>query len=178
MRLTAILAIDQAGAIGQTSSPTGLPWPRLARDMQRFRNATMGRVCIVGRKTYDTLPPLPGRRLAVLTRDRGHQFPPWPHPKSVYDISHSSPHSLVTFLRACGTAGDVMVIGGAEVYRALLPLCDRILLTEVLASYPAADVRLGSVASVTDGFTMLSRETFDPDEATLVSVAFSEWARR
>ena len=160
MRLTAILAISQCGAIGQTSSPTGMPWPRLARDLRRFRDATMGRVCIVGRKTYDTLPPLKGRRLAVLTRDV----------RSVVatGVRYYDATAAINAARWAGES-EVMVIGGAEVYRQLLPDCDRILLTEVMASYPAADVRLGSVADVTHGCTMLARETLDPDETTPVS---------
>jgi dihydrofolate reductase len=72
---------------------------------------------------------------------------------------------------------EVMVIGGAEVYRALLPFCDRVLLTEVRATYPEADVRLGTVADITHGLRCLSRETLGPDESTPVSVVFSEWVR-
>lgn len=171
MKLTAILAVSTDGAIGDTRSPTGMPWPRLARDMKRFRDATMGRMCIVGRKTYDTLPPLPGRKLWVLTRGQSTvMLRPgvcaWPPSvdMALWALSqHREP--------------EVFVIGGAEVYRALLPLCDRILLTEVHASYPDADVRLGPVASITDGFRMLGRETHDPDESSPARVSFSEWVR-
>lgn len=171
MRLTAILAVSRDGKIGDTTSPTGMPWPRLARDMRRFRDATMGKVCIVGRKTYDLLPPLKGRRLAVVTRQHV-----WPTdgPKAIYDAGY--PDTLVRVMREHGEP-EVMVIGGAEVYRALLPSCDRILLTEVRATYPEADVRLGSVADITHGLRCLSRETLGPDESTPVQVVFSEWVR-
>jgi dihydrofolate reductase len=174
MRLTAILAISTDGAIGQTTSPTGMPWPRLSADLRRFRDATMGRVCIVGRKTYDGLPPLPGRRLAVLTRDRELCFPPHPDPKAVY-AGAMPPQVMLSVFRL--REEEVMVIGGAEVYRALLPSCDRVLLTEVRATYPEADVRLGSVADITHGLRCLSRETLGPDESTPVGVVFSEWVR-
>jgi dihydrofolate reductase len=72
---------------------------------------------------------------------------------------------------------EAVVIGGAEVYRALLPSCDRVLLTEVQATYPAADVFLGTAADITHGLRCLSRETLGPDEATPVRLVFSEWVR-
>ena len=171
MRLTAILAVSRDGKIGDTTSPTGMPWPRLARDMKRFRDATMGKVCVVGRKTYDLLPPLKGRRLAVVTRQHV-----WPTdgPKAIYDAGY--PDTLVRVMREHGEP-EVMVIGGAEVYRALLPQCDRILLTEVHATYPDADVRLGPPTTLTEGLLCLSRETFAPDEANPLRVTFSEWVK-
>ena len=175
MRLTAILAVSTDGAIGDTRSPTGMPWPRLARDLRRFRDATMGKVVLVGRTTYETLPAsgLPGRRIVVVTRNAswsaGH---PDTHPLCVRAMGR-----LDNVLRMVDNQPEVFVIGGAEVYRALLPACDRILLTEVHAAYPDADVRLGPVASITDGFRMLSRETHDPDESSPVRVSFSEWVR-
>ena len=170
MRLTAILAISQCGAIGQTTSPTGLPWPRLARDLRRFRDATMGRVCIVGRKTYETLPPLPGRRLAVLSRNR-ERCDPQLGPKSAYAIGLPQ-QKLLAALHGAGES-EVMVIGGAEVYRALLPRCDRLLLTVVHGTWPADTF----VERPTEGFTRLSVETHDPEPDSPARVTFSEWVR-
>lgn len=69
---------------------------------------------------------------------------------------------------------SVIVIGGAEVYRALLPRCERVYLTTVEARYPQADVRLDPV-EVTHGRTCLSREHHQPDESNPVAVTFSEW---
>mgnify|MGYP002136219120 FL=1 len=168
MKLTAILAISTDGAIGQTTSPTGMPWPRLSADMRRFRDATMGRVCIVGRKTYDGLPPLKGRCLAVLTRDVRAVV--------ANGVRYYDANAVLTAAMAAGEE-EVMVIGGAEVYRSLLPSCDRVLLTEVRATYPEANVRLGGVADITHGLRCLSRETLGPDESTPVGVVFSEWVR-
>ena len=129
MRLTAILAVSRDGKIGDTTSPTGMPWPRLARDMKRFRDATMGKVCVVGRKTYDLLPPLKGRRLAVVTRQHV-----WPTdgPKAIYDAGY--PDTLVRVMREHGEP-EVMVIGGEEVYRQFLPLAGRQYLTMVAGHY-------------------------------------------
>ena len=171
MRLTAILAVSRDGALGSTTSPTGMPWPRLQRDLHRFREATMGRVCIVGRKTYEGLPRLPGRRLAVLT-GKGASL----HVSAAASLhsAHQSVDDALTFLAG---ESDVMVIGGAEVYRAMLPLCDRLLLTVVERDYPDADVRLDRPDALTAGLVCLAREYHQPDESNPVGVTFSEWVR-
>ena len=175
MKLTAILAVSTDGAIGDTRSPTGMPWPRLARDLRRFRDATMGKITLMGRKTYDTLPAsgLPGRRIVVATRNAAWSPGHLPgDPRCVRVLGR-----IDNVLRILPDGEEIMVCGGAEVYRALLPACDRILLTEVHAAYPDADVRLGPVASITDGFRRLTRETHDPDESSPVRLSFSEWVR-
>lgn len=175
MRLTAILAVSRDGALGSTTSPTGMPWPRLQRDLRRFREATMGKVVLTGRKTYETLPPrgLPGRRIAVLTRNAawsaGH--PPG-DPRCVRVLGPLD--GVLPLLRR---EEEVMVIGGAEVYRAMLPRCDRLLLTTVERDYPDADVRLDRPGALTDGLVCLAREYHAPDESNPVGVTFSEWVR-
>ena len=173
MRLTAILALSQDGALGDTTAPGGMPWPRLSRDLRRFRELTDGKVCLVGRRTYDTLPPkgLPGRRLAVLTRNPGSVTRAPLRGDMV--LACASVESLI----ACGSdEPEVMVIGGAEVYRALLPLCERVYLTTVSANYPNADVRLDP-AEVTDGRRCLSTEWHAADSDNPVGLRFSEWVK-
>ena len=81
---------------------------------------------------------------------------------------------LHTLGRILDADEPVVVIGGAEVYRALLPRCERVYLTTVEADYPEADVRL-DVAEVTHGRTCLSREHHQPDESNPVGVTFVEW---
>lgn len=171
MRLTAILAVSRDGALGSTTSPTGMPWSRLQRDLRRFREATMGRVCIVGRKTYEGLPPLPDRRLMVMTRT--HASVSSRAARSVVGVAHSVDDALESFVYE----PEFMVIGGAEVYRALLPRCDRLLLTVVERDYPDADVRLDRPDALTAGLVCLAREYHQPDESNPVGVTFSEWVR-
>lgn len=149
-RLTAILALSADGALGDTTAPGGMPWSRLSRDLRRFRELTMGKACLVGRKTYDTLPRLPGRTLAVLT----HSVRDFP--RGDVALSGGSVQSALSWAKDAGYE-EVYVIGGAEVYRALLPLCERVYLTTISASYPNADVRLDH-AEVTDGRRCLSTE--------------------
>lgn len=171
MKLTAILATDCAGAIGQG---TGLPWPRMSRDLRRFRDATMGKACLVGRKTYETLPPLNGRHLLVVTRGTLQaRRASWRGAIAgfVPDLDRFDPSVPLPF--PVENPSEIVVIGGAEVYRALLPLCDRLLLTLVHGEWPADTW----IERPTEGFVQIASETHDPDEASPARLTFSEWVR-
>jgi dihydrofolate reductase len=116
--VTAILARADNGTIGRDG---GLPW-RIPGDFKRFKALTMGAPMIMGSKTFASLPGLlPGRRHIVLTRDRG-----WSVPGA--EVAHSVDEAL-----DLAPNTDVFVIGGAEVYRLMLPHTTRIELTEVHA---------------------------------------------
>jgi len=121
--ITLILARAANGVIGAGGK---LPW-HLPADLRRFKQRTMGRPMIMGRKTFDSLPAvLEGRRHIVLTRDAEWQ-----------DENAEVAHGVEEALRMAN-APQVMVIGGAEIYRLFLPLADRIDLTEV-GLEPAGD---------------------------------------
>ena len=115
-RITLILARADNGVIGRDGQ---LPW-RLPADLRRFKALTMGKPMIMGRKTFDSFPsPLPGRRHIVLTRDAA-----WAAPGA-------EPVASLDDALALAGPGEVMVIGGAEVFALFLPRADRIELTEV-----------------------------------------------
>ncbi|AJP73263.1 dihydrofolate reductase [Sphingomonas hengshuiensis] len=110
------LARADNGVIGRDG---GLPW-RLPADLKRFKAQTMGKPMVMGRKTFESFPsPLPGRRHIVLTRDAA-----WAAPGA--EVAHS-PEAAI----ALAGAGEVAVIGGAEVFALFLDRADRIELTEV-----------------------------------------------
>jgi dihydrofolate reductase len=89
--------------------------------MHHFRNVTMDKPMIMGRKTFNSLPRLLDRRRhIVLTRD-----PNWTAEGA------EAVHSVEEALAATAGADEATVIGGAEVYRLLLPCADKIWLTEV-----------------------------------------------
>ncbi len=112
-----VVAVARNGVIGHTN---GLPW-RLPRDLAFFKRLTMGHPIIMGRKTYESIgKPLPGRLNIVVTRSPGFRAPGC--------TVVSSPEEAY---RAAGGAGEVFVIGGAQLYAAALPSADRIYLTEV-----------------------------------------------
>ena len=112
-----VVAAARNGVIGKDGA---IPW-RLPEDMRRFKALTLGHTVVMGRKTWDSLPPknrpLPGRRNLVVTRD------------AAWRADGAERAALDETL----AGGDIFVIGGAEIYRAALPLADRIELTEVHA---------------------------------------------
>lgn len=124
--ITLILARAANGVIGADGR---MPW-HLPADLRRFKQLTMGRPMIMGRKTFDSLPALlEGRRHIVLTRDTGWQ-----------EEGAEVAHSIEAALRLAN-APHVMVIGGAEIHALFLPLAHRIELTEVMLE-PAGDAAI------------------------------------
>jgi dihydrofolate reductase len=117
--ITLVLAMAENGVIGKDGA---IPW-RIGEDMKRFKALTLGKPVVMGRKTWDSLPkkPLPGRKNIVVTRDTG-----WSAPGAVSETLLD-----VALDIAAKESDETMVIGGAEIYRALLPRADRIELTEV-----------------------------------------------
>ena len=114
--ITLVLARAANGVIGADGK---MPW-HLPADLRRFKQLTMGRPMIMGRKTFDSLPAiLEGRRHIVLTRD-----PDW-------QDEGAEPVATIEEALKLANAPHVMVIGGAEIYRLFLPQADRIELTEV-----------------------------------------------
>lgn len=118
-----VLARADNGVIGNDGR---LPW-RLPDDLRRFKQLTIGRPMIMGRKTFDSLPGvLEGRRHIVVTRD-----------KSWASDGAERAGSIAEAL-ALANAPHVCVIGGADIWRQVLPMADRIELTEVHVT-PAGD---------------------------------------
>lgn len=119
-RIAYVVAMDARRLIGRDNA---LPW-RLPDDMRWFREQTMGKPCIMGRKTYDSLPerfrPLPGRDNIVVTRNRDYRAP-----------GAVVVHSIDEALAAAGDAPEIIIVGGADLFRALLPRVDRLYLTHV-----------------------------------------------
>ncbi len=116
--LSFIVAMDRNRLIGRNGD---LPW-RLPNDLRHFKRNTLGKTVLMGRKTWTSLGrPLPERENWVLTRDTDFRA----EGARVF-------HALDAAL-AAHTDGELMVIGGAELYRQLLPRAQRIYLTEVEA---------------------------------------------
>ena len=130
MILSLIVAVAENGVIGRDG---GLPW-RLSSDLKTFRRLTMGKPLIMGRRTYDSIgKPLDGRDNIVVTRDPHFEVAGVSACPSV-----SEALTLARVLAATRGADEIMVIGGATVYDAVMPHADRIYLTQVHAK-PAGD---------------------------------------
>ena len=116
-RVALVVAMDEAGLIG---ADNGLPW-RLPNDLKHFKRVTWGKPIVMGRRTFESIGrALPGRDNIVLTRDPSFQA-----------AGCRVVHSLEAALASVPDAGEVMVIGGADIYRQALPLAARIYLTRV-----------------------------------------------
>lgn len=118
-----IAAVAENGVIGHGN---GIPW-RLPSDFAHFKRMTMGKPLIMGRKTFESIGrPLPGRTNIVVTRQEGYQ------PDGVLVISSlEAALQHAQEIAKADRANEVMIGGGAEIYRQALPLADRMYLSQV-----------------------------------------------
>lgn len=120
--LSLIWAEAENGVIGRDNQ---LPW-HLPEDMRHFKSLTMGKPCIMGRHTWESLPekfrPLPGRANIVISRNAAFDAPG---------------ATVVTSVEAALEldGAEKMVIGGAMLYARALPFADRIYLTRIHAAF-------------------------------------------
>ena len=131
-RVVLVAAVADNGVIGRDGD---IPW-HLPEDLRHFRATTTGNTVLMGRRTFDSIGrPLPGRANVVVTRNRDWST-------DGVCVVHSVNEGLE---RAQELDGDVMVIGGGDVYAAAMPVADAQVLTEVHAT-PEGDVRLAPIA--------------------------------
>jgi len=115
--ISLIVAVSANGVIGRGGE---LPW-HLSDDLKRFKQLTLGKPIVMGRKTFESIGrALPGRQNIVLTRQS--EF-------AADDCDVVS--SIDAAIAASGDAGEVVVIGGSEIYKLFLPLAERIYMTRV-----------------------------------------------
>ena len=119
-----IYARARNGVIGRDGR---MPW-HLSEDMAHFKRTTLGCPVIMGRKTWESLPPafrpLPGRRNIVVTRQSGWQAP-----------GAEVAHSLEQAQALCQDAERAWIMGGADIYRQALPLARQVVVTEIDADF-------------------------------------------
>ena len=118
MNINMIFARSANGVIGNNNA---MPW-HLPEDLAHFKKLTLGSPVIMGRKTWDSLPPkfrpLPGRVNIVITRQLDWQA-----------LGAHTAGSLPDALALCQAASDVWIIGGAQIYALAEPLASRIEVT-------------------------------------------------
>lgn len=125
MRLSVIVAAAENGVIGRDNA---LPW-HLPEDLRYFKRITMGKPIVMGRKTFESIGrPLPGRTNIVISRRDGYA------PDGVRVVaSLDLALALAADIATIDGSSELMVIGGAEIYKAAIPRADRLYLTEVHA---------------------------------------------
>ena len=119
--LSLIVAMDQNQLIGQGNE---LPW-HIPADLKHFKTMTLGKPVIMGRKTFESIEsrlgkPLPGRENIVLTRNESFH----------YDGVKSF-QTLDDAIDACASEPEVVVIGGAEIFKLAFPKAKRFYLTRI-----------------------------------------------
>jgi len=132
-----------------------LPWS-LKADMERFKKLTLGWPCVMGRKTWESLPkrPLPGRPNIVISRSLSSTSAP---EAAVFP-------SLQEAVRHCAEYEKVFICGGASVYAEALEFANRIELTMIRRNYegdaffPEIDNALWQITQMEDfdGFSFIS----------------------
>ncbi len=120
--ISLIWAMDENRVIGQNNA---LPW-HIPEDLKFFKRTTMGHPIAMGRKTWDSIGrPLPGRENIVITRN-----------SSFSCDSCTVLHSVDAFVEHCkAKEEEVFVIGGAEIFKLVLPYADRLYLTQIHAEF-------------------------------------------
>ena len=117
MKISIVVAMAANRVIGRDNQ---LPW-HLPADLKHFKQTTMGKPILMGRKTWESIGrPLPGRTNIVITRDENYDAP-----------GCVVVHSIEAALQATEQHAEVMIIGGADFYRQVLPRTDRIYLTRI-----------------------------------------------
>jgi len=158
--VTLIVAVADSGVIGRNNT---LPW-HLPEDLKRFKRLTLGKPVVMGRKTFESIgKPLPGRQNIVVTRDPNYSG-------NGVTVVHGADDAV----RAAAGAGEIMVIGGAELFRQFLPLAGRVHLTRVHGNvegdvhWPALDDRQWRV---------VEREEYAADERHAYAMTFEVWEK-
>lgn len=118
--ISLIAAITKNNCIGKSGT---LPW-YIPEDIQHFKQLTMGKTVLMGRKTWESLPakfrPLPNRKNVVITRQKDY-----PVPDSV-EVFHTVDDAILAHADR-----DIMVIGGAEIYSQTIDRADTLFITHV-----------------------------------------------
>ena len=156
-----IVAMTKDRVIGRRG---GLPW-RIPGDLGHFKSLTMGKPVIMGRRTHETIGAvLPGRPNIVITRDPGYA-------RQGVAVVHGldTALALARDLAEEDGADEVMVIGGAEIYRMALPVAERLYVTEVHAEV-AGDTYFPDTPA--DAWREVSRQDHEADDAGAPAYSF------
>jgi dihydrofolate reductase len=167
LHLAVIVAAAENGVIGRNNA---LPW-HLPADLQYFKRVTMGKPIVMGRKTFESIGrPLPGRTNVVISRDPHYSA------EGVQVVgSLDAALRMAEDIALIDGAEELVVIGGAEIYREALPLARRLYLTEVHAVVDG-DARLPDIDW--DCWREVRRERHDAEGNNPYDYSFVVFERR
>lgn len=156
MLISMIAAMAHNRVIGADNA---MPW-HLPADLKHFKQTTLGKPVIMGRKTYESIgKALPGRQNIVVSRDESYTL-------GDADVVHSCEGAL----ERVGEVDEVMIIGGGMLYQHFLPMTQRLYLTEIDLQV-AGDTFFPDYAQH-GSWQELAREAHDPDERNAYPYTF------
>jgi dihydrofolate reductase len=151
-----IVAVADNGVIGSAGA---IPW-RLKTDQQRLKTMTLGKPIVMGRKTFVSLRrPLPGRTNIVVTRDADFRAA-----GAVVTTSFAEARAVALGDALRRSAGEIAVIGGAEIYAQWMECADRLEITEVHAR-PEGDTIFAAIDAAAWEEVARVRNPAGPDDS-------------
>jgi dihydrofolate reductase len=156
MKISLIVAMANNRVIGLNNK---MPW-HLSADLNKFKKITMGSPILMGRKTHESIgKPLPGRTNIIISRNREYRRDGC---LVVNDLD-------TALKKGCENAEEIFVIGGSDLYEALLPIADAIYLTIINREFEGdaffPDINLNDWSEV-------EREDIKDDPDTAFSYSF------
>ncbi|PJA89828.1 MAG: hypothetical protein CO137_02150 [Candidatus Magasanikbacteria bacterium CG_4_9_14_3_um_filter_32_9] len=146
--ISIIVAISENNCIGVKGA---LPW-NLPKDLKHFKDLTSGKVVIMGRKTWESLPekfrPLPNRKNVVITQQENYKTPE--NVEVFTDISNA--------LKAHENE-DVFIIGGGQIYNQTIDLVDTLHITKVHQTVDACDTFFPKIDEIK--WNIINQEDFE-----------------
>lgn len=139
MKVSIIAAMDRKRGIGKENR---IPW-HIKEDLVHLKSLTLGQVVVLGRKSYDSMVgyynktgrPMPGKLYIVVTRDKDYK-PARENATVVHSLEEAISFAR-SHLAKLGDAGEVFVVGGAQIFQQAINLADKLYLTIVEGEYDA-----------------------------------------
>ncbi len=155
MKISLIVAMASNRVIGLNNN---MPW-HLSADLKKFKQITMGSPILMGRKTFESIGrPLPGRRTIILSRNESYQQP-----------GCLVMQSIEAALESCRGDEEVFIVGGEDLYKALLPQASYLYITEIHKDF-AGDTWFPDIDETQ--WQEVTREDINNDESVAFSYSF------
>ncbi|MEO8116894.1 MAG: dihydrofolate reductase [Bacteroidota bacterium] len=165
IKLSFVVAASTNNAIGKNNK---LLW-HLPNDLAFFKNTTWGMPVLMGRKTFESInsKPLKGRHNLILTHDKNFSAE---NGKVIHTIDEGVQDALQNDYR------ELMILGGATVYKQAIELAQKIYLTRVHAVFEDADAFIPEIKK--EEWRLVSNEDFYKDEKHAYDYSFQVWERK
>lgn len=157
MKISLVVAKSRNNVIGKNNQ---LPW-HLPADLKHFKNVTMGKPIVMGRKTFDSIgKPLPGRRNIIISRD-----------KNLHVDGCDVFHSIDDALHALKNEVEIMIIGGENLFLQVLDRAHHIYLTVIDANFEGDTF----FPALNHHWKLIEEECHSPDERNVYEYRFQLW---